>query len=56
MKMSKETIEDVRKGAIAEQEKAKVTFERQQGVLNFCDWILKNCELSSDIEKDIENK
>lgn len=48
MKLTKSTIEGIKKSAISESEKAYKTMERQQGAVNLCDWILKNCEFENE--------
>lgn len=42
MKLEKQFFEDMIKSARIEQEKAKSSFERQAGVIGFCEYILKN--------------
>lgn len=48
MKLTKNSVQGIMDSAIAEREKGRVVFERQQGVINLCQWMLQNCELEEE--------
>ena len=52
MKMDRKTIEGIKNSAMSERDKARTSFDRQQGVINFCEWILQNCELEEEVKGD----
>lgn len=52
MKLTKNVVDGIQKAAIVEREKAQQSFERQQGVINLCEWLLKNCELEEEVKGD----
>jgi hypothetical protein len=44
MKLDKALFEGMIKTARQEQEKAKTAFERQAGVIGFCEYVLEHCD------------
>ena len=44
MKLTLEFLSQAIKSAIQERDKARTIYDRQQGVINFCDYLLKNME------------
>jgi len=54
MKLDRKFFEETMASSRLEQEKAKEVFHRHQGVINFCEYVLKNSD-SLEGEKEPEN-
>lgn len=50
MKLTKKAVSSMQAKAVAEREKARCVYERQDGVVGLCEYILKNYELESETE------
>jgi hypothetical protein len=44
MKLDRLFFEGMMKTARIEQEKAKTVYERQAGIIGFCEYVLQNCD------------
>ena len=51
MKLTKQAIEGIMLAAVNERQKARTSHDRQQGVVNLCEWLLKNTEFE-EAEKE----
>lgn len=48
--LDKKTIQSIIAASKQDQEKSKANYERQQGTINLCEWILINCDLPDSLE------